>query len=185
MELREPIELINKKLLEDYGYAFNDKPNFKLVFSEDQYEKRLTGFTDEGFELLVPEVRLLPKYKQWVTAKYILERLVPVTGETDLTEKVSYEPAWIFQDKHQNYLPPFFDGCKLIIDSLLEKSGQSGHAKYKDKNVSKEERLIELKKVEDQLFGNETDLTDNLHYGSGVSVPEMPSVPETESKLIH
>ncbi len=171
MELREQIENINKKLLEEFGKEFNGEPRFRVVFSDDQYEKRLTDFTDEGFQLLQPEVRLLPKYKQHIREKYILERLVPVPEgvETDLVEKVSYEPAWVFQDKNGNYLPPFFEGCKLIIESLLTAIGRKDtFTKYKDKNVSAEERAAELKKVEDVLFGNETSLTDDLHYGSGV-----------------
>jgi len=170
MELREPIEDINKKLLSEFGRELDGRPRFRVVFSDDIYEKRMTDRTADGFSLLIPEVRVLPKYKQWIKAKYILERLVPVVGETDLVEKTSYEPAWVFQDKNGNYLPPFFDGCKLVIDSLMEKMGHVGHVKYKDKNVSKEERLAEIKRVEDQLFGNETDVGDALAYGTGVTV---------------
>ena len=102
MELREPIEEINKKLLEEFCTEFGNAPRFRVVFSEDQFEKRFTDRTDEGFELIHPEVRLLPKYKQWIREKYILERLIPIVGETDLITKVSYEPAWVFQDKQGN-----------------------------------------------------------------------------------
>jgi hypothetical protein len=172
MELRESIESINEKLLNEYGTEFGNAPRFRIVFSEDQYEKRWTDCTDEGFELLTPEVRLLPKYKQYIREKYILERLIPVVGETDLITKVSYEPAWVFQDKHGNYLPPFYEGCKHVIECIFSAIDKAGtFTKYKDKNISPEERLVEIKKVEDQLFGNETDLTDNLHYGSGIVVP--------------
>jgi hypothetical protein len=172
VELRESIENINKKLLEEFGTEFGNAPCFRIVWSEDQYEKRLTDFTDEGFELLHPEVRLLPKYKQWIREKYILERLIPVVGETDLIVKVSYEPAWVFQDKHGNYLPPFFEGCRFIIESIFSAINKAGtFTRYKDKNISAEEKEIELKKVIDELFGNESDLTDNLHYGSGIVVP--------------
>ena len=172
MELRESIESINKKLLEEFGSEFGNAPRFRVVFSEDQYEKRLTNFTDEGFELIQPEVRLLPKYKQWIREKYVLERLVPVTGETDLVVKVSYEPAWVFQDKHGNYLPPFYDGCKFVIESLFQAMGRKDtFVKYTDKNLSVEEREAELKRVQDQLFGNETDVGDHLAYGTGIVVP--------------
>jgi len=174
MELRESIESINDKLLEEFGIELScgNQPRFRVVFSEDQYEKRLTNFTDEGFELITPEVRLLPKYKQWVREKYILERLVPIVGETDLVSKISYEPAWVFQDKHGNYLPPFFEGCKHIIESMFQAIGQKNtFVKYKDKNVSPEERAAKLKQVEDELFGNETDVGDHLAYGTGIVVP--------------
>lgn len=171
MELREPIEEINKKLIQEFGYELTGQPRFRVVFSEDQYEKRWTSYTDEGFELLQPEVRLFPKYRQWVREKYILERFIPVHGETDLVEKTSYEPAWIFQDKKGNYLPPFFDGCRLVIESMYTAIGKKDtFARYKDKNVSEEERLAHIKKIEVELFGNETDITDALAYGSGVSL---------------
>lgn len=172
MELRESIESINEKLVNEFGKELDGRPRFRVVFSENQYENRLTNYTDEGFELLKPEVRLLPKYRQYIRDKYVLERLIPVTGETDLVEKTSYEPAWVFQDKNGKYLPPFFDGCRLVIESMYEAIGRKDtFARYKDKNVSKEERMAELKKVEDELFGNETVVGDHLAYGTGVVVP--------------
>lgn len=181
MELRESIESINEKLLNEYGTEFGNSPKFRVVFSEDQFEKRFTDYTDEGFELLTPEVRLLPKYKQFIREKYILERLIPVVGETDLVTKVSYEPAWVFQDKNGKYLPPFFEGCRHVIESMFQAIGRAGtFTRYKDKNISPEERQIELKKVTDQLFGNETEVGDHLKYGTGVTVDK-----ESESKLIH
>ncbi len=177
MELRESIESINEKLLRDYGTEFGGSPRFRVVFSDDQFEKRNTEFTDEGFELIHPEVRLLPKYRQWVRAKYILERLVPIVGETDLVTKVSYEPAWVFQDKNGKYLPPFFEGCVHVIESLMSMINKAGSfTRYKDKNVTPEERAAELKKVEDQLFGNETEVGDHLAYGTGVTVPGNDSI---------
>jgi len=172
MELRESIESINEKLLDEYGTEFGKSPRFRVVFSEDQYEKRWTDHTDEGFELIQPEVRLLPKYKQWIKEKYILERLIPIVGETDLVTKVSYEPAWVFQDKHGNYLPPFFEGCKHVIEAMFSVINQAGSfKKYKDENESPEVRAAHLKKVEDELFGNETEVGDHLAYGTGVVVP--------------
>lgn len=171
MFLRESIESINKQLIEEFGTEFGKSPRFRVVFSEDQYEKRWTSNTDEGFELLTPEVREVPKYKQWIREKYILERLVPIVGETDLVTKVSYEPAWVFQDSKGNYLPPFYEGCKLIVEALMERIGHKGFAKYKDPNVSEEARLAQITKVEEELFGNESNLTDDLHSGSGIVVP--------------
>ena len=177
MELRETIEDINKRLQDDFGRELDGRPRFRVVFSEDQYEKRFIQYTDEGFPLLEPEVRELPKYKQFIQQKYILERLVPIIGETDLVDKMSYEPAWVFQDKNQNYLPPFYDGCKLVIDSMYAKMGhRDGFAKYKETGLSHEERLAHIEKVERELFGNETPVGDALAYGSGVVVPGNDTV---------
>ena len=169
MELRESIEFINKKLVSEFGLEFNGQPRWRVVFSKDVTEKRWTYFTDEGFELINPEVRELPKYNQWVDAKYVLERLIPVTGETDLTTKISYEPAWVFQDKKGNYLPPWFDGCKFIIESIYSNINSAGmHVKYKDPNATEETRQANIKKMEDDLFGNETETGDHLAYKTGI-----------------
>jgi hypothetical protein len=173
MELREPIESINGSLIDHYGRSIDDgRPNYRVVWSDDQVEKRRMTHNDRGEELIMPEVRLVPKYKQWIRHRYVLERLIPVTGETDLLEKIVYEPVWTFQDKHQKYLPPFFEGCKHIIENILMNMGAKNvFAKYKETGLSQEEQLAHLQKVEDELFGNETDVTDALTYGYGVVVP--------------
>lgn len=185
MELRESIESINEQLVRDYGKEWNGMPKWRVIFSDDQFEKRITEFTDAGVELLIPEVRLLPKYRQHVHQCYILERLVPVGPESDLVDKISYEPAWVFRDKEGIYLPPFFEGCKHVIESILFATNPtSHHVKYKDPKTSPEQRLAELKKVEDELFGNETDTTDALTYGYGVINPLDSTKLEVETTSV-
>lgn len=181
MELREPIADINRKLKDEFGLEEDGRPKFRIVFSDDMYEKRITEYNDKGELLLTPEVRLLPKYKQWVHARYILERLVPVVGETDLTEKITYQPAWIFQDRHRNYLPPFFDACKFIIEGLYEAMGKrGGFAKYRDTEATEEVRMQKVEDMIKLLFGNETPVGDALAYGSGVSL----STPVKQEKVM-
>jgi hypothetical protein len=171
MELRETIESINYKLERDYGKHDDGRVNFRVVWSNDQTEKRWTKFNDKGIELIHAEVRELPKYKQWCPNRWVLERLVPVDPLSDLVERVSYESAWVFQDRNQNYLPPFFEGCVHVIDSMRMAIGRSGYARYKDPDVDPEYRAAMLQKVQDDLFGNETDVGDHLTYGTGVVVP--------------
>ena len=172
MELREPIESINGQLLSEYGSDISsNKPKFRVVFSDSQYENRFMTHTDKGFELIHPEVRLVPKYKQYIKHRYILERLTPVVGETDLIEKISYEPVWTFQDKEGKYLPPWFEGCRFIIENILMNMAVKNYrAKYKD-IMSKEQYLADMKSMEDELFGNETAIGDHLAYGTGIVVP--------------
>lgn len=178
MELVETIESINAQLVRFYGNEpqADDKPRFRVVFSDDQFEKRLTNQTDEGFDLLYPEVRLLPKYRQYIQAKYILERLVPIDqNNTDLVEKVGYEPAHVFMDSKGNYLPPRFDMCSLVCDSLLLASGRKpGMKKYNDPDVDPEYRDKVVKTMMNDLFGNETNTGDALAYKEGVTNPAGP-----------
>jgi hypothetical protein len=59
-----------------------------------------------------------------------------------------------------------------VIESLLSNiQGANTFTRYKDKNVSPEEHLAHIKRVEDDLFGNETDVTDHLSQGTGIIVP--------------
>lgn len=176
MELVEKIEDINRNLERQYGRAFNNQANFRVVWANDQYEKRWVSQTEDGFDLMRPEVRELPKYKgaDW-RGFHILERLIPIVGQTDLTEQISYEPCWVFRDKDHNILPPRYDACCIIIDSLIEASGRkTGFAKYTDPRVDPNYRKHQIDEMQKLLFGNETDTGDSLAYKEGVTVPEMP-----------
>lgn len=181
MELVESIFNINEELVREFGLEFNGWPKFRVVFSEDQYEQRLTSFTDEGFELLHPEVREFPKYSH-IHDKYILERLIPVVGNPELVTNISYEPCWTFEDRRGNYLPPAFEACKMIIETLysqIEKKGQ--FKKFVDPNLDPEYRAAELKRVEELLFGDETAVGDALTHGYGVTVGDVMKEQETTS----
>ena len=172
MELREPIEWINEQLIEHYSRDISDgRPNYRVVWSDDQFEKRITTHDEHGNQYIFPEVHLLPKYRQYIRHRYVLERLTVVLGETDLLEKVVYEVVWTFQDKNGKYLPPWFEACRHIIENiLLNMAAKNYFAKYKD-TMSKEEYIAKIQKMEDELFGNETDVGDALAYGTGVVVP--------------
>jgi hypothetical protein len=171
-------EEINKRLADIYGKGFNDLPYFRLVWSEDLLEKRLMTHTREGFELPYPEVREVPKYRQWIQDKYVLEGLtiVPDYVQTELIEKLSYEPVWTFEDRHGNYLIPKWGAIHFILETQrqnIEKAGTT--VKYKDPDLDPEAALANrearIKEIEAFLFGDENPTTDALAYKEGVTVP--------------
>ena len=173
----ETLEIINKRLKDNYGET-TDKPNFRIVWSEDEFENRLTNFTDEGFELIHSEVRRLPKYRQWIKNKYVLERLteVPVFQENELpVSKLSYEPLWVFEDVKGDAVRPTWSAAKFVIETVHEQVRTAGvYIKYKDpdsgltKEQQFEKRNLELQAIQDELFGNETTIGDALAYKQGV-----------------
>lgn len=174
--MNKDIEIMNMWLERDYGYFEATRPLFKIVWSEDQFEKRIVNHSPEGFELLTPMVDERPKYKQWIHNKYILERCIPVPKIADLVEKFSYEPVWVFEDKDGNSLPPNYDVCKIVIASIHAASAKAIGAKYLDPRTRpdfKEEEVVRLARLQEELFGNETDLTDSLAAGSAVFIPEQ------------
>jgi len=173
MELIEKIDSLNRQLVDLYGIdTITGQPIWRIVWSEDQFEKRLMDTTDSGLILLVPEVRLVPKYRQWVHQKYVLERLV-IIPEINIPElpatKVSYEPLFVFMDKNDNYLPPILDVAKIVIDTVYAAQGKGSLAKYTDN--PDEEKVKRVNDIYDYLYGDETDVTDSLRYKTGVVVP--------------
>lgn len=170
---------INELLAREYGITDDKSPIWRVVWSDDQYEKRLMDVTDKGLSLLYPEVREVPKYKQWIPSKWVLERLVAVP-EVNVKElagiKVSYEPLFVFENAKQEALPPKFEVARLVIDTIYAATGMGSLAKYKDPESTKEGALEEQRKrveaITEELFGNESDVTDHLARQTGVIVPE-------------
>lgn len=168
---------INKQLLEHFGMDTDSSaPMWRVVFSDDQYEQRLTNYTDEGFQLLQPEVRLLPKYKQWLKHCWVLEHLVvvPIQQKDELPSTAkSYEPIWPFLDpKTDQPIPPVFWACKFVVDTVNAATGRSnkGLVKYKDElaKESPEEKEIRIGKLQEELFGDESMLLGRTITGEAV-----------------
>src|SRR5258705_8908463 len=94
--LSVPVEEVNN-WLKKYG-SFDGMPKFRLVFANDQREKRLGTFCDytsEGiFIREVTEVREVKKYpEENYKDCYLLERLIP-NYHTNIPGKLSYEAFW-------------------------------------------------------------------------------------------
>lgn len=159
---------INDILLKYAGKWEDGRPNFRVVWSDDQIEKRWVTHTGSGLQLIHPVVKEVKKYG-YIKERYVMERLVPIVGETDLTTKTSYEPCRVFADKWSRFLPPRVDVCIFVIDSLHYAAGHpSSLAKYSDPMKEKDYFDKELSKAEEDLFGNESDVTDALAYKSGI-----------------
>jgi hypothetical protein len=188
MELVEPVESINNYLIESFGIdTSTGDPIWRVVWSEDQFEHRLGTYDDitpAGLYLrTVTEVRWVPKYRQWIQKKYVLERLV-VVPEQNMPElpatKMSYEPIWVFEDKDGNYLPPKWEAAKFVIDTIYA-AQYSNHnlARYKDPEDSQEASL-ELKKqrvdkITEELYGDEIgQIGMDLLMGQAISKPNKP-----------
>ncbi len=175
MELAEPIERINQQLQDYFGIdTASSRPMWRVVWSQDQREKRETMWSEDGsIALPYPVIMELPKY-QHIKEKYILERLVLVPGhqQKELAgEKTSYECMWSFEDNKGQYLPPRFDMCKFVIDNIYAAEGKKSMRHYIDDPDLRENKEKRLAEYQEYLFGNETDVTDALARREGVVVP--------------
>lgn len=167
---------INQLLRDFFGVdTITYQPLWRVVWSDDQYEKRLTDRTDSGVCLLFPEVRELPKYG-YIKHKYVLEQLVLVP-DVQLAElpaqRVSYEPMWVFEDKHGNALPPVFWACKFVVDTVYAAKGKKSMAKYIDEEAKNpiESREARINQLTEELFGDESSLLGRTVTGETIIVP--------------
>lgn len=174
METPERIEVINQRLIDHIGLYIDGQPYMRVVWSEDQMCKRWTNHSREGFELPYKMLVEAPKYRQWIHHKWILEKLteVPAIAQDEANGKISYEPLWVFEDNQGNALPPKWEAIVVILNTLQEniERAESGGVKYPDTEnnpASIEERIAILY---EQLYGNDTDISDALSWKSGVSL---------------
>ena len=169
-ELVEPIENLNKRLLEHYGKADDNRAIYRIVWANDQHEKRFGTFEDfstEGIYLrTITEAREVPKYP-YLKDLYVLENLVVVPDDSvrELGIKISYEPLFSFMDKAGFPLPPKWEAAKWVIDvTRAAIHGDHLKAKYIDPliNNSKEENDARIAVMREALFGNESPVGDAL-----------------------
>jgi hypothetical protein len=166
----ESLEVLNKRLIEHFGVDSEDgQPQFRIVWSNDQTEKRLVAYTDSGVQLLHPEIREVKKYN-YIKNMYVLERYVLVEEPELPGIKKSYEPIWVFRDVNHNSLPPNWEVSKIVIDVLFAALGKKSLVKYVEGDEL-EEKAKRVDKIQEELFGDENDTTDALAYKEGVVVP--------------
>lgn len=185
MELTEKVDSLNQQLIDLYGIdTITGMAMWRIVWSDDQFEWRQGTYDDyspAGIYLrTVTEVRWVPKYRQWIRSKWVLERLVliPEISSGDLpATKLSYEPLYPFETNSGQYLPPRIDATQFVIETVLAAQGKSSLAKYKDpvSGLSAEDyrdmKEAEIQSIQEELFGNETDTGDALAHGEAVIVP--------------
>jgi hypothetical protein len=171
-------ETINELLKSHFGVdTVTGLPIWRVSWAPDQYEKRhgtWEDYTQGGIYLkTVTETREVPKYPH-LRRHYVLEQLVgiPQQNKKELpSSNMSYEPIHPFWDGQMNPLPPKWEVCKFIIDTIHAAMGQGSLRKYVDpdeENNGLEQQNKNVKEIYDGLYGNETATGDALAYGTGV-----------------
>lgn len=181
MELLPPELLLeyNTRLKDHYG-SIDGHQGFRLVYvTKDYKERRYVTHTDAGIELPFKLLKETRKYPH-INERYVLERLtvIPEFVETDLVDKLSYEPIWTYEVNRINGsikeivgVAPNYGALKFVVEKVLEAVRLGGYyvnTEAKDEQLLKEE-AEELANIEDYLFGDETPIGDALSTRSGVA----------------
>jgi hypothetical protein len=145
----EPIEVINKRLLDTYGRFSDDRARFRIVWSEDEVEKAF-GFHNVfiGSRFLRQEYGTYErrKYSYIIPSAFILEELEGVNDPDRPGVKSSYEPKWTFvtPDNHPQFpsqaLWPAWWAVEFVVKARLEgiKKSVSDLLEEKEKDEKKE-----------------------------------------------
>lgn len=167
--------LINRRLADMFGMTEN-RANFRLVWADDEKERRTTLFTREGMQLLFPEVREMRKYPD-IRERYVLEQLIVNTTFEEKedgkpVEELVYMAMWNFEIYDSNRNPigivPNYGACKFIIETVLNAIEHPGATvKYKE-DTSEEAQRSRINELQGELFGDESAITDALSIRQGV-----------------
>jgi len=165
----ESLEHINRRIVENYGKSTHqDTPLFRVVWGGSQYEMRTGTYektTSAGLWLGRETcTRQEPKYPDWADM-WILEIFLPNINNPEINCNFSYEPLWVFRDKHQNPLPYDWE----IIEAILNKYLSGVHVILTDRDMRAQEE--EKKGQETESFLDELRHTDpfkNKMYDSAV-----------------
>jgi hypothetical protein len=158
----ESISVINKRLVERFGVSTDGRANFRVVWSDSQFEKRFGTFEVYIGQIFLREetcLKEVPKYP-YIKAKHVLEELK--YGEFPDMPFVtsSYEPLWTFMDKDRMPLYPIWDAVEIVVVSRLEgtrRAINSVKRNFKQEEAEMKER--DIQDVETILFGG----TDGVH----------------------
>lgn len=125
------VTTVNNKLKDNYGQDLLGQPFFRIVWSEDQLEKRIGDFEDylPGTNILirrVREVRECKKYPflkpQWVMEKLFFNQHNDeiLDNDTLSPRTCTYEPFWAFgHEKNGRAKRPIWDGCVYLINCWM------------------------------------------------------------------
>ena len=154
-------------------------PRLRVVYANDEMEKKVVTHTPEGLQLLYPEVRETKKYWKWAENKYVLEGFCDTPEGSGFLEKYSYEPIFTFEDALDRPLYPDWRVIRTVIETVRHNI-EHGVAKYIDPllepETAKDEQAKSINKIYEEYYGNESDITDSLMLGSGVSLSGLKKV---------
>ncbi len=176
----ENVKLINKFIDSNYGRSLDNKPKFRVVWSEDLTEIRKGLFHPLQVVESIQEVR---KYS-YLKDRYILEVYTPAFPEQfgralahskeTIMRGDSYEPLRVFQTKKGVYLKPDIEVCKIICDGFLDIISRPAARRLTAKIANADDvRQIreEVRKFEEILNMSDSDMLMKLRYKEAVILP--------------
>lgn len=142
------LKQVNEYLARELGESMFGKPNFRVIWSTGETEKRLGTFSDfygKIFLRCVTEVRTVLKYPN-DQDRWILERIQSTAGNPELTEDFSYEPLYVFKDNRGFHLPLNMKVIEFLTKRIKEppSAADSRTQMEEDMRRAEEEEVAEF-----------------------------------------
>jgi hypothetical protein len=138
----ENLSILNKRLIEYYGKVLDGRPNYQIVFSDTQFEKRYGTCQEYYGHIFIREItglQELPKYS-YLKSKWILEKLF--FGENPEKPGIfsHYEPLWTFD------IPPNWRAIEFVMHSYLFGVKKTLSDYKEEDKLAKESDILEFEK---------------------------------------
>ena len=181
MDQELELQILNEKLLQNYGNTLTGHQRFRIVFSDGEIEKRKGNFdiyseTGQWLRREYDVVKSVLKYPtnrgRFILERYVLEsygKWVANPPPPNIFDYNGYEPFYVFEWVEERPVPPW-EALHFIIQSNMSD------------RTSALERLEEAHKKQDaESFQRSMDILDEmspylpglLHDGEAVTVPDM------------
>jgi len=140
------LKQVNDLLARELGESLFNRPNYRVIWSTGETEKRFGTFSDyygKIFLRTVSEVRTVLKYPN-DQDRWILERIQSAVGNPELTEDFSYEPIYVFKDKRGFHLPLNMRVIEFLVKRIKQPpSTQEIRTQMEEEEAAAEEREVE------------------------------------------
>lgn len=154
-----------QRFLTDQGCSLAGKPRYRLVWSDNEYELRAGTFDEYSgniFLRTVTGVKRVRKYpflhSRWVFEKYFPPE-VAYTESLPESRSGSYEPLFVFQDKHQNPLPVTLKVVEVLV--AFDRRSRANFTQRASEDKALQE-LAETKEFEQILDSIDTTAIQSL-----------------------
>lgn len=132
----ENLEVINKRLLDNYGRGVAELPSYRVVWSSNEREVRTNVFLGTKMET--------EKYPMFPDC-WILEHPQPNLLNEELDVRVSYEPLWVFAPE----LDADWEAIEKIIYFHIHRVAPKSAKALEHEH--EEQKKLEAAKILDQL----------------------------------
>ena len=135
---------INEWLAQHYGMTLDGLSIHRIIWSTNLTERRrgkydiFAGSIYVRTEVGVKEVLKYPFDQD----RWILEKLINVEDNTELMDKTSYEPLYVFKDKDGNFLPLIHKAVEYYM-YIITNATKTNKVLLMDEAAKKEEAELE------------------------------------------